>query len=40
MSYGDNVHKQLGIQREPIVAQRILEYFKAQKLQVVMERQR
>ena len=38
MSYGDNVHKQLRIQREPIVAQRILEYFKAQKLQVVMEK--
>ena len=38
MAYGDTEDKQKGIVRELIVALRILDYFKAQKLKVAMEK--
>ena len=36
MVYGDNVYKQRGIKREPYVAQRILEYFKENGMNITM----
>lgn len=37
-TYGASVEQKKGIAREPIIAQRILEYFKSQKLKVTMEK--
>ena len=37
-TYGGSIDQQRGIDREPVVAQRILDYLKSQKLRVKMEK--